>query len=139
MTLINDLLFSGKVGGMSKKALTLHVERAALIATNIANASTPGYKAQDLAPFEEALAKSMRNSVPMTKTNSGHISGATDNIKTFHPQVIESTDPGRIDGNNVNMDKEIAKQSENSLMYQTILTIRAKRLKTNGMAIEGKF
>lgn len=50
--------------------------RQAVIAQNIANADTPGYQAQDIAPFSAAAASKKDASEIMLATRPGHLSGA---------------------------------------------------------------
>lgn len=139
MGMIKDLLFSHKLGPLSKKVLNFKAQRALLVSANIANVETPGYKAVDLKPFEADLrmAMSKSKSVAMTTTDSRHIHGTLNEIKNFQAEVIESTDPAKLDGNNVNLDKEVAKMTQNSLEYQMIMAAKARLGKTKGYAIEG--
>lgn len=127
MGLINDLLYTNKVGKLAIKALDIHSQRALLINSNIANAETPGYKAVDLKPFEEELKDAYKSSMGMDKTNPRHMSGRSDDLNSYMPEVETSTEASRPDGNNVNLDKEVTKMMENSLMYQTIIAANKKR------------
>lgn len=127
MGLINDILHSNATPKMAQKALDIYAQRSLLITSNIANAETPGYKAVDIKPFESALKDAMESKAPMLKTNEKHLSGPMENIQNFQPEIEVSNEPGRLDGNNVNLDKEMAGLAQTSLMYQTVLTARAKR------------
>ena len=69
----------------------------------------------------------MRSSIKMAKTDGSHLDGPGGDIANFNPQVEESSEPGRLDGNNVNMDKTVAAIQENSLMYQTLINARNRR------------
>jgi flagellar basal-body rod protein FlgB len=75
-------------------------ERQRTIANNIANVNTPGYHARRVS-FEDALARSVAN-------HDGAVS-ATESL---------STDPTRLDGNNVNLDTETLDNIETLLRYQ---------------------
>ena len=127
MGIISDVLFSNKIGKLANKALDIHAQRALLINSNIANAETPGYKAADFKPFEDQLKAAYSSKIGMTRTDPRHMSGARNDLKAFKPEVEYSKDPGRIDGNNVNLDKEMTKLTENSTMYQAIITAKKKR------------
>ena len=106
-----------------EKALALRGYRQQLLASNVANADTPNYKAVDI-DFGKALEQA-RNSVgggvALTVTSPGHIknagSGAMDGVK---PMYRAATQPS-IDGNTVDMNVEQAQFSENALRYLTTL------------------
>lgn len=102
-------------------ALGVRVYRQQLIASNIANADTPGYKAVDL-DVEEAMriAQSASRVQPTTlaTTSSGHISGAAVSAQLLYPLKYQVPSQDSADGNTVDMDVERTKFSENSLMYQ---------------------
>lgn len=83
--------------GFNERALDLRVYRQTLLASNIANADTPGYKAMDI-DIEAALRD-----------------GKTS--KTVTPQYV-TPGQGSIDGNTVEMDVERVKFTQNALMYE---------------------
>lgn len=95
--------------------------RQQLIASNIANADTPGYKAVDI-DFEEALriARSIANTPPLTLsvTASGHISGQAQTSAPPYPLKYHTPYQGSADGNTVDMDVERSKFAENSMMWE---------------------
>ncbi len=102
-------------------ALGLRAYRQQLIASNIANADTPGYKAVDI-DFGEALriARAASQTPPMTlaTTAGGHMAGQA--VSSLPPYPLKYVVPSQdsADGNTVDMDVERAKFSENSMMYQ---------------------
>jgi len=87
--------------------------RQALVAQNVANASTPGYKAVDVKPFSEALD---RTQLDLARTAEGHLNlgdPATvepDNDTAASNEVLHS-------GNNVGLEKEFIKSSEIGRAY----------------------
>ena len=91
-------------GAMAKHAAA----RQALIAENVAQADTPGYKARDIAPFSETYEK-RSDPLPMRATRKGHI---TD---TGLPQyrVIETSGEGSEspNGNSVSLETEMMKSA----------------------------
>ena len=127
MGLINDILYTNRVGNLTSKALDFHAQRMLMINSNIANSETPGYKAVDMAPFESRLQEAMRPAAPLLRTDSRHIQGSADSLNTVMPEAIVSDEPGRIDGNNVNLDKEMINMAQTSTMYQAVITARGKR------------
>ena len=58
--------------GIHEQALLLHGQRIGVLATNLANADTPNYKARDI-DFSEVLAHTDGASMPLRATESGHI------------------------------------------------------------------
>lgn len=81
-----------------ERALGLRAYRQELLASNIANADTPGYKAVDI-----DVAEALRN---------GQSSASTLQLKYHVPSQ------GSVDGNTVEMDVERTKFAENALMYE---------------------
>ena len=100
-----------------QKMLGVRVYRQQILASNIANADTPGYKAVDI-DIEEAaqIVKGASGSLPLATTATGHLSGGMQApplpLKYHVPYQTAA------DGNTVEMDAERQKFSENSLMYQ---------------------
>ena len=87
------------------------------IASNIANVDTPGYKRLQVS-FEDNLSQSV---VGLVKTNSKHLPGLKQD--TFSPQVKkDETTSMRVDGNNVDIDVEMAELAKNSIYYNTLAT-----------------
>ncbi len=136
MGLISDLLFTNKIGLFSKKALDANAKKALLINSNIANAETPGYKAVDIKPFEKELENAYKGKIKMSKTNPGHLGGGMDSLKNFTTDITVSKAPGRLDGNNVNLDKEVVKLMSASTKYNALLTARKARGKMISAAME---
>lgn len=89
------------------RLMSASTERARVSSSNIANASTPGYRRQ-VVQFENIL----RDRISQ---------GATlDDLSGIQPSVVEDTiSPGRPDGNNVNLELEINTERQNRLLYET--------------------
>jgi len=92
------------------------VERQAKIAENIANANTPGYKAQDLEPFSEAYKRSQM---------SGEITGKKND---FRAESITTQGVGSPNGNTVSLEDQMWRSSSASRDHQTAITIYTKSL-----------
>jgi flagellar basal-body rod protein FlgB len=111
----------GDTRSLQEIALGVRAYRQQLIASNIANADTPGYKAVDI-DFEEALriARSIANTPPLTLsvTASGHISGQAQTSAPPYPLKYHTPYQGSADGNTVDMDVERSKFAENSMMWE---------------------
>ena len=113
---------------MKSKLETLS-ERQSVLAQNIANADTPGYKAKDVVePDFKALlrAGSASQTLRMTTTNPNHIGfgGATSgSVAVIKTQNASETNPN---GNNVVIEDEMAKIAANQADYQKVLNLYSK-------------
>ena len=111
----------GENHGFQETALGVRAYRQELIASNIANADTPGYKAVDI-DFAEALrvARSIANTPPfsLATTASGHIQGKAHSSPSPYPLKYHVPTQPSADGNTVDMDVERAKFAENAAMWE---------------------
>lgn len=115
-------------------ALTLREKRGAMLASNIANAATPGFKARDV-DFQAVLAAELDNG-PLQRTDTRHLTpagqqgnGAAGYRLPVHPSL---------DGNTVELAVEQMEFAENSLRYQTCLTLLNRRISGLAQAIKGE-
>lgn len=101
-----------------------------LLADNIANVETPNFKRSDVA-FKTQLAQAMgRNGrrLPLAVTHQGHL-GRPAGVHGYRPQVIQDlSTTTRADGNNVDVDREMAELARNTLEYQGLVDVTARRL-----------
>lgn len=118
------------------KSLDFRAERNILLSGNIANIETPGYKAQDLV-FENALGEAMKAQQPgpLQVTNPRHLDGRTKTpLALVQPSVINTSNPvGSLDGNSVELEKEMAKLAENQVSFQALtqmMTFKFNQLRT---------
>ena len=122
------------------EALNLRALRQQLLASNIANADTPGYKARDI-DFRKALEDALSGRVPsaqLARTASGHLpplqGGATEHAGNL---VYRSAAQRSADGNTVDMDVERAQFVENAIRYEANLMFINSQLKSLLAAIQG--
>lgn len=100
-------------------ALGLRAQRQQMLASNIANADTPNYKAKDF-DFAAELQRARGGQVGkvgLTVTNPGHLRSAPSSQADVKELYRTDVQPS-IDGNTVNMDMERAQFSENAVHYQ---------------------
>lgn len=116
---LDDQLF-----GIHGKALALRSQRLNLLASNIANASTPGYKAQDI-DFDKALKEAT--------TSQGSVAGALEDSMGYRVPLQASED-----GNTVEMSTEQTLFAENAVKYRTTLSFLEGRLNTITRALKGE-
>ncbi len=117
------------------KAMDIRSKEHDLIAANIANADTPGYRARHI-DFQDTLKQIMGNKLPLVRTNPRHFPmGDRDEII---PIVRVKQDPGiGLDGNNVQLDEEMSDLAVNQLLYNAYAQVLARRLGWLKDAIEG--
>lgn len=82
-------------------------QRQALVAQNVANADTPGYRARDLAPFESVFRETP--SVPLKVTRPGHVGGAPSVIAAEGRDAPDAEEPN---GNTVSLEDQMLKAAE---------------------------
>ena len=87
-------------------------QRQEVTASNIANANTPAYRAQDVAPFESYL---QDQSVELSASNPGHISAASMNLRSFEGENAGAWDVS-YSGNDVALERELTKAGDTSRM-----------------------
>jgi flagellar basal-body rod protein FlgB len=103
--------------GVHEQALTLRTQRTSMLASNISNADTPGYKARDM-DFASVLAQttSGRSDMGMLQTHSRHISGlpAMNDASAMYRVPAQPS----LDGNTVDEQVENAAFARNALEHQ---------------------
>ena len=127
-----------KVLGISQQALAIHSRRSEVLANNLANAETPGFKARDI-DFRTALqqVKGKSDEGRLVTTNPRHLSGNGTSTGGIDDLIGEmkfrnSTQPS-LDGNTVDPLREKTEFMENAMLYQAnlrFLTGKVKMLKT---------
>ncbi|MEO8278721.1 MAG: flagellar basal body rod protein FlgB [Ideonella sp.] len=132
-------------------ALALRSERQRLLASNIANADTPGYLARDI-DFKNALRDatggaadgkpSARSSAALDTTRAGHIlgtstvsmAGGVDAERLMYATASQTN----LDGNSVDMDRERASFADNAIKFEATLRFINGNVRTMLDAIKGQ-
>ena len=109
--------------GLHGTALALRSQRLSMLASNIANAATPGYKARDI-DFGRALDLASRGS---------QVSDAADDSAAYRVPVTPS-----LDGNTVELSTEQTLFAENAVQYRTTLAFLEGRISTLKRALKGE-
>jgi flagellar basal-body rod protein FlgB len=96
-----------------------------VIANNIANVNTPGFK-QSAVSFDGELKRAIENGENISAVK----------VKVFKPNIAAT----RADGNNVDIDLEMGKLTENSLMYKIYAQLLSRRIRgvKDAIAMAGK-
>jgi flagellar basal-body rod protein FlgB len=122
--------------GIHEPALLLHGQRLGVLAANIANADTPGYKARDI-DFSAVLGHADQQlPLGMSATQPAHIvPDGGDSV----PAELKYRNPyqASLDGNTVEMSVEQAAFSENNVRYQASLMFINARIADLQFAIAG--
>lgn len=125
------------------QALVLRSERQRLIASNIANADTPGYVARDM-DFAKTL-QAATASLPMAQgvatTHPGHIGSASPGLSgglAGAELTYATPSQTNLDRNTVDMDRERASFADNSVKYEATLRFITQSVKTQLSAINGQ-
>lgn len=118
---------------LNANALMLREQRGALLASNIANAATPGFKARDM-DFQSMLAAQTQQG-GLNTSNARHF--ATANHAAQGAGYRVPVNPS-LDGNTVELSVEQMQFAENSLRYQTSLTLLNRRISGLMTAIKGE-
>ena len=121
------------------QALALRSERQRLIVSNIANADTPGYVARDV-DFAQALKEATGNlnsAGTMATSQAGHLAGASG-IGSEAKLVYAMPSQTNLDRNTVDMDRERANFTDNSVKYEATLRFINGNVKTMLSAITGQ-
>jgi flagellar basal-body rod protein FlgB len=126
----------------NETALNLRAQRQQLIASNIANADTPNYKARDFdftSALQGALSRSVNASSPteLVKTTQAHLNGAAKESVGGVPLQYRTIQQGNVDGNTVEMDVERNQFTDNAIRYEAGLTLINAQIKSMLAAIQG--
>ena len=98
-------------------ALDFRAKRQQVLASNLANADTPGYKAVDLA-FPQQMLRAQQAALPMAGSHAGHMNatGAGADKLLYRTPAKQS-----IDGNTVDAQQEMANFADNALRFDAAL------------------
>lgn len=130
---LNDALHFHQV------ALSLRAARQELLASNIANADTPNYKARDV-DFASALRNALAGTavkLPVVKTSPMHLEGQAGGSILGSPVMYRKPVQPSADGNTVDMDVERAQFADNALRYEASVRFVSDQMKEMLTAIQG--
>lgn len=112
---------------MMKNRLSFLSERQNVLAQNIANANTPGYKPKDLkqVDFREMVGNSS-GTTGLKTTHPGHVSSLGSSSARFKTVEQKNTFETTPTGNAVVLEEQMMKMAENQMDYQTTTSIYKK-------------
>jgi flagellar basal-body rod protein FlgB len=122
------------------QALRLRDQRQQVLASNIANADTPNYKARDL-DFKSALQGALKaapvtGGVALATTTPGHL-GGKPGLAADAGLLYRTPAQGSVDGNTVDMDAERAAFADNAIHYEFNLNRLSSQIKGLLSVIQG--
>lgn len=129
-----------------QNALRIRAERQEVIASNIANADTPNFKARDI-DFKSAMQQATQqlsngSSINTAKTSAKHMDGVAmqNNAQAANPgePLFRPILQGSVDGNTVDMDVERNAFADNAIRYEASLLMMNGQIKKMLTAIQGQ-
>ncbi len=118
---------SEKLFGIHAQALALRARRAELLASNLANADTPNFKAKDI-DFRAVLGEEMNGSVGMQRTSSRHMPSAQGGGVDAMALKFRVPSQPSLDGNTVDEQIEKGEFATNAVRYMASLQFLEKRV-----------
>jgi len=122
-----------RILGIHESALLYRARRMETLATNLANADTPNYKARDV-EFSTVMA-SLGEQPRVARTDTRHIASRDDAVTTALRYRVPHQPA--LDGNTVESDLETARFAENAIGYQASLQFITGRISTLRLALTG--
>ena len=125
------------------QALALRAERQRLVASNIANADTPGYVARDMdfAKTLQAATGSLSAASSLATSHAGHMGSGTATAGGGHvgsELTYATASQTSLDRNTVDMDRERASFADNAIKYEATLRFITGNVRTTLSAITGQ-
>ncbi len=116
-----NAIFSSPRAAVLEQAINASSLRQKVISNNIANVNTPGFKKSDVI-FEDVLNEALNGNgkLPMVRTNEKHLPLMQRGV----PSPLIQTDTNtslRTDGNNVDIDGEMANMAKNNIYYNAVV------------------
>jgi len=110
--------------------------RQEVLAQNIANADTPGYKARDIEKFEfKDVLKRENAGLQMAATVKSHMGGQRKRVRDYAEAEDRKPFETSPNGNSVVLEEQMAKMSETSVSYQLTTELYKKHLGMIRMAL----
>ena len=107
------------------RSLDYHSSRHNVLASNIANANTPGFRPKELLRVE---AEEFAGKLPLVRTEQEHFN--TTGLDAVHDLTVvqDESNIAGLDGNNVSLEREMSKLEANDLRYQGAAKLVSRQL-----------
>jgi len=137
--MLNEMLFNKTNLPIITKSLDSAMLRNRVIANNIANVTTPGYRRVEVS-FESELRDALdRTKLKGSRTDDNHIQLGKLDINSINPEACHPYDPTEPSGvNNVDIDYEMAKLAENQIAFNYAVKYSQGIFKKMNAAIQCK-
>jgi len=129
-----DMRNLGLIRLMTEK-MAWHGQRQEVLAQNVANADTPGYRGRDLEAFDFKREMRQAARMEMAGARPGHVSGTLPPKPDFRNPEERSPYETSPDKNNVVLEEQLGKIGQNSMEYQTVLNLYRKQVGMIRMAL----
>ena len=134
-TMENKLI--GKTISMLSRVLDYRSTNHKVIAGNLANIDTPGFRPKDVSFDRELQRATDKNHVRLQTTDPGHLSGSS--IQADGSFDIVTREIGPFESDRLNIDAEMAKMMKNNLLYEVSTRLLTKKfLALKNVIGEGK-
>ncbi len=120
--------------GIHAQALEVRSSRAEILANNLVNADTPGFKARDI-DFKKMLGQTMDQAMAMTTTNGKHLPHSQ--LEAADALLYRAPMQPSVDGNTVDTQQEMAAFTKNAMDYQASFQFLNSKFKGLTSAIKG--
>ena len=137
--MITEILFNKTSIPVSSKVLDATALRHRVVANNVANVSTPGYRRTEVA-FEEDLREALTGrKVKGARTHRDHIALGRRDVTSVKPRAFQPEDKSDPSGvNNVDIDVEMATLAKNQLEYAISARLLSARFQALRHSIRGR-
>lgn len=128
-----DGIISSEIYQILEKSLNAASMQQQMTSNNIANVNTPGFKRSEVvfqSKLDQVLNGTEKGFLPLTVTNKNHIPLTQHmTLDTVNPEIITNNETSmRNDGNNVDIDSEMAKMAENTALYSSLAQLTSMKL-----------
>jgi len=121
---------------MAKKRLAWLTQRQEVLAQNVANGDTPGFRPSDLKPFAfKELVRRESMQINMEVTQAGHAEGQRKRLRDFSEKTERKPFETAPAGNAVILEEQMAKLNESGVSHKLTSQLYAKHLKMIRTAI----
>lgn len=137
-----DRLFDNPTLNFLAKSMDAHTVQHQVIANNMANINTPGYKATEVA-FKDKLQTFLNDeyrNLPLMTNRAHHIRyNEPMELSDIKPRLfVDPTTSMRSDGNNIDIDQQMAMMAQNSMEINALTRLISDRIRGMRQVIEGR-
>jgi len=117
-----------RITALIEKGMDLRLQRQNLLASNLANVNTPGYRRKDIT-FEDKLRSAMEmKGMSVSRTSENHLGGGRNLVAVAPDLVIPARTAINNDLNSVDMESELSQMSRNRLLYEVLIQAMTKKM-----------